>query len=99
MGLLVMCFTLLSNHNLVGFIAGVFANFSGLVALRANLPLPYAYLSIHQHLLFNLHSFGGVTTQYPSLRVSVFYWILWCVVLLIVGFKLANKKDFLQREL
>ncbi|GAP10015.1 ABC-2 family transporter protein [Bellilinea caldifistulae] len=98
MGLLVMCFTLLSNHYLVGFTAGVIANFSGLVALRANLPLPYAYLSIHQHLLFNLHSFGDVITPYPSLPTSIYYWVLWCSILLIVGFKFAHKQDFIHRE-
>jgi len=98
MGLLVMCFTLLSNHHLVGFTAGVLVNFSGLVALKADLPLPYSYLSIHQHLLFNLHSFGDVTTQYPTLPTSIYYWVLWCAILLIVGFWLAYKQDFMQRE-
>jgi hypothetical protein len=48
--------------------------------------------------LLNLHAFRDMPSEYPSLMTSIYYWIFWFVILMIVGYKLSLKKDFLLRE-
>lgn len=96
LGLFTLVAIQLSNNSIVGFIAGLLVVFSGMAALRTDLLPPFSYLFIHQHLLFNLHSFGEAASSYPPLAVSIWYWILWSVLLIGLGLRVSLRQDFLS---
>lgn len=98
LGLLVMVVTQFSHHHAWGFVVGVLVLFSGLGALRAGVPPPYSYLFIHQHLLFNLHYLGDAPSASPSVVVSIFYWIGWIVLFLVLGYRLGLRQDFFPQD-
>lgn len=98
LGLLLMVVGQRARHALAGFTASTFVNLSGLMTFKADVPPPYSYLFIHQHLLFDYHSFGDAASPYPPFIASVLYWLVWIVLLSALGLRLAWRQDFLRHE-
>lgn len=96
MGIVVLVVSLRTSHPAWGFGAGALLNFSGLVGLRDGLA-PYVHLSIHEHLLFNLHAFGDSASPYLPVVASLLYWAVGIAALALVGLYLARQLDFLYR--
>lgn len=98
LGLLVMVVAQRLRHSFAGFTAGVFVNIGGLAASKTYLAPPYAYLFIHQHLVFNLHAFAGEESIYPTVSVSVLFWLVWLVIFFVLGWRWSLTHDFLPQE-
>lgn len=97
LGLFGLVVTLRFDRAIAGFGAGILALLSGYAALMVDVRPPISYLFIHQHLLFNLHSFGERASPYPPIMLSVLYWILWSVLLIGLGLRLSRRQDFLSQ--
>jgi len=93
-----MVVTQFSHHYAWGFVVGVLVLFSGFGALKAGVPPPYSYLFIHQHLLFNLHYLGDAPLAPLPVIASVFYWIGWIVLFLVLGYRLGLRQDFFPQD-
>lgn len=98
LGLATICLARFRNRSVVGFIFGLLINTSGLIALKTGISPPLEYLFIDVHLLFNLHTFNGASSTYPSVIVSLVYWMIWIIIFLIIGFKICLPTDFLSKE-
>lgn len=96
LGLVVLAAALLLNRSSLGFLAGLFTLLSGMAALRGEIPPPFSYLFIHQHLLFNLHSFGALSTSELPVFISILYWMLWSVLFFAIGLRISRQQDFLS---
>lgn len=94
LGLLSLVVSQLSNRLIAGFIVAVLVLLSSLAVLRADIPPPYAYLFIHQHLLYYSHSFGDGPSAYLPFAASVAYWIVWIALLSFLGWRLSLRQEF-----
>lgn len=99
LGLLVLVSIQYSNRTMVGLLVGVVVVLAGMAAQRADLSAPLAWLFIHQHLLFNLHSFGETVLPYPPLWLSVSYWLVGGAVLIGLGSMMSKRQDFFAETL
>ncbi len=98
LGLATICAARFLNQSIVGFIFGLLINTSGLIALKTGISPPLEYLFVHVHLLFNLHSFNKASSPYPSVILSLVYWMIWIIIFLIIGFTICLPTDFLSKD-
>jgi len=96
LGLLTLVITQIARYPLWGFIAAISTNLISLIALRNDVRPPYSFIFIHQHLLFNYHSFGSLETPYPPMIASVLYWVILIALFFVVGWWLSLRRDFIR---
>lgn len=96
LGLLTLVVAQIARYPLWGFIMAVSINLISLIALRNDVRPPYSFVFIHQHLLFNYHSFGNMDTPYPPMFASVLYWGILIALFLGSGWWLSLRRDFIR---
>ena len=95
-GLLAAVFCLAFRSFVGALIGSAALNFAGLIVLLRPLPAPFDLLSFQYHLLMNYHAFGDPASPYPSLPLSLLYWLAVITLLALGGRWLSARQDFLR---
>lgn len=98
LGLMVLVGGRLLGNARWGFGIGLLITLSNAIVLHTFIPPPYSNIFINHHLLFIYHAFGDSTSAYPSLALSLLYWLMWMVVLFPAGWWLHVRHNFLRSK-
>jgi hypothetical protein len=96
LGLFASMICLATGKFVWGFIGATSANFVGLLALLKPIAPPYSYLPFQYHFLINYHAFGDSTSAYPSIQISLLYWMIVISLLFMAGLWLSSRHDFFR---
>lgn len=96
-GLFVMVVTLIFNNKIITIISGFFIL---IIAAIPAFEMKSSILTniIYNHILINTHSFYNVNSPFPSIGYSISHWIIYIVVLYIIGYKLSLRKNFISKN-
>jgi hypothetical protein len=98
-GIVVNCITLVTQHAVEGFIAGLVLNYSAFLIWSANLQIPWLQaISFHRYMFF-LSNMQDVNSLFSALLLSILYWSIWIALSLFILRRICQKKDFLVKEL
>lgn len=97
LGLTVLVGSLAFKDEKWGFGVGMLLNLGSVIAWHIEFPAPLSLLPLNYHMILGTHAFGDLQSGYPSLTLSYLYWITWIAALLLVGWWLSMRHDFLRK--